>query len=135
MPKSLSALIRSKICVRSRTPQLIVSGTIGERDVPEFQRVRGEYGEWRTGITVTRQNVENDVGGMDALAQRLGAGGLDRRQPVVEYRREDFHHLPIAIGGAGELAADFLHGGGQDPGFLNGAPFLKAPGLRARTGT
>ena len=59
--------------------------------MPEFQRVRGEYGEWRTGITATRQNVENDVGEMDALAQRLGAGGLDRRQPVVENRREDFH--------------------------------------------
>jgi len=40
---------------------LIVSGTIGERDVLEFQRVRGEYGEWRIGITATRQNVENDV--------------------------------------------------------------------------
>jgi hypothetical protein len=30
-------------------------------------------------------------------------------------RGEDFHHLPIAIGGARELAADLFHGGRQHP--------------------
>jgi len=94
---------------------LIVSRAIGKRDVPEFQGVRGEDGEWRAGITATRQNVENDVGGIDSLVQRLGASGLDRWQSVIENCREDFHHLPIAIGGAGELAADLLYSGRQDP--------------------
>jgi hypothetical protein len=52
---------------------------------------------------------------MDAFVQGLGAGGLDRRQAVVENRGEDFHHLPIAAGGACKLAPDFLHGGGENP--------------------
>ena len=34
---------------------------------------------------------------------------------VVENRREDFHHLAIAVGGAGEFAADFLHRRRQNP--------------------
>jgi hypothetical protein len=109
---------------------LIVSCAIGERDVPQFQCVRGEDGEWRTGITVTRQNVDDDIGGMDAFrssmfrkscsafSMRTCANSLnlsdsfdqmspsDRKRSkasaqavstVVENRRQDFHHLSIAI--------------------------------------
>ena len=49
-----------------------------------------------------------DVGGVDALAQRLRAGRLDRRQPVAQHRGEDVDHLPVAVVGAGELAPDPL---------------------------
>ena len=48
-------------------------------------------------------DVENDLGGMDAMILCLGASGFDRRQSVVENRREDFHRLPIAFCGAREL--------------------------------
>ncbi len=40
------------------------------------------------------QDVENDVGGMDALLQGLGAGGFDRRQAVAQHRGQDIDHLP-----------------------------------------
>lgn len=52
---------------------------------------------------------------MDALAQRLGAGSLDSRQAVTEHGREDVDHLSIPIVGSGQLAADPLDAGGQDP--------------------
>ncbi len=71
--------------------------------MPQLQGVRREDGQRRPGIAAAREDVENDVGGMDALIHGLGAGGFDRRQPVIENRGEDFHHLPIAVGGAAVL--------------------------------
>ena len=47
--------------------------------------------------------------------ERLGAGGLDRRQPVGQHRGEDVDHLPIAVVGAGELAPHPLQRGRQHP--------------------
>ena len=47
--------------------------------------------------------------------QRFGAGGLDRRQPVGQHRGQDVDHLPIAVVGAGELAADPSSRGRQHP--------------------
>jgi len=38
------------------------------------------------------QDVEDDVGGVDALRDRFGAGRFDRRQPVGEHRGEDVDH-------------------------------------------
>ena len=55
-------------------------------------------------IALARQNVEDDIGRMDALGERLNASRLDRRQSVGEHRGEDFDHLPVAVVGAGELA-------------------------------
>ena len=37
-----------------------------------------------------------------------GAGRLDRRQAVAQHGGEDVDHLPVAVVGAGELAADPL---------------------------
>ena len=45
------------------------------------QRGRREDGGWRAGITLTRKDVEDDIGGVDAVGDRFGARGLDRRQP------------------------------------------------------
>ena len=61
------------------------------------------------------QDVEDDVGGVDVLAQRFRAGRLHRRQPVAQHGGEDVDHLPIAILGAGELAADPVERGRQHP--------------------
>ena len=45
------------------------------------QRGRCEDGGWRAGITVARKDIEDDIGGVDAMGDRFGARGLDRRQP------------------------------------------------------
>ena len=65
----------------------------------------------RAGIALAGENVEDDVGGVDAVGECLGAGGLDRWQPVGEHCGEDVDHLPIAVVGAGELAPHALHRG------------------------
>jgi hypothetical protein len=79
------------------------------------QRGRGEDRGRRTGVALAGQDVEDDIGGMDAVGDRLGTGGLDGRQPVGEHRREDVDHLPIAVVDTGELASHALHGGRQHP--------------------
>ena len=61
------------------------------------------------------ENVEDDVGRMDALGECLMAGGLDRRQPVGQHRGEDFDHLPIAVVRTGELAPDPVEPRRQHP--------------------
>ena len=81
------------------------------------QRQRG----WRenvggpAGIALPSENVEDDVSGVDALDDRLSAGGFDRRQSVGEHRGEDVDHLPIAVIDASELAPYALHRGWQHP--------------------
>jgi len=40
----------------------------------------------RRRVALSRQDVENDVGGMDALGERLRAGGLHRRRDCQEFR-------------------------------------------------
>ena len=52
---------------------------------------------------------------MDALGERLGAGGLDRRQPVGEHRGENLDELPVAVVGACELALDAVQRRRQHP--------------------
>ena len=65
---------------------------------------RREDGDRRTGIALAGQDVEDDIGGMDTVADSLGTGRLDRRQPVGEHRGENVDHLSIAVVIAGELA-------------------------------
>ncbi len=67
------------------------------------QGVRGHDCDRRGVFALTGEDVEDDVGGVDALAQSLGAGGFDGPEPVAEDGGEDAHHLPIAIVGAGQL--------------------------------
>jgi hypothetical protein len=95
-------------------------------------RRRGERGRedrgWRAGITLAGQDVEHDIGGVDALGDRFGAGGLDRWQPIGEHRGEDVDHLPIAVVGTGELALYALHRGREDP-VLEGGAVAQGAGL------
>ena len=92
------------------------------------QRRRREDRGRRAGIALAGEDVEDDVGGVDAVGDRLGAGGLDRRQPVGEHRGEDVDHLPIAVVGAGELAPHALHRGRQHP-VLEGRAVAQGAGL------
>jgi hypothetical protein len=63
---------------------------------------------------------------MNIVGERLGASGIDRRQAVVERRREDFHHLPVAVVGAGELFPDLLDRRWQQPILERGAVAQRA---------
>ncbi len=94
----------------------------------QCQRGRREDGGRRARITLAGKDVEDDVGGVDAVSDRFGAGGLDRRQPVGEHRGEDVDHLPIAVVGAGELAPYALHRGRKHP-ILEGSAVAEGAGL------
>ena len=48
-------------------------------------------------VAAAGEYVENHIGGVHTLADGLGAGRLDRRQPIAEHGGEDVHHLSIAI--------------------------------------
>ena len=104
----------------------------------ELQRVRSEDRRHGSRIAAAREDVEDDVGRMNAFADRLGASGFDRRQSIGEHGGENVDHLTIAVVGTGELAPhprskDLCAVGGAQS--LNGAPLRNAPGLRANTGT
>ena len=65
--------------------------------MPQPQRLGGHDRRRRSGLAPPGEDVEDDVGGVDAFAQRLGAGGLDRRQAVAQHGGEDLDHLPVAV--------------------------------------
>ena len=80
-------------------------GTIGDGRMAQHQGGRrADRGRWGR-ITLAGKDVEDDVGGVDTMGDRFGAGGLDRRQPIAEHRGEDVDHLPIAIVGWRACAA------------------------------
>jgi len=83
--------------------------------VAQCQRIRGENGGRRPWIALAGQDVEDDIGGMNALPHGLGAGRIDGWQPVGEHGRQDVDHLPIAVMGAGKLAPDPFHPRRQHP--------------------
>eukprot|EP01035_Chromulina_nebulosa_P027695 gene27696-biopygen17727 len=79
------------------------------------QGIRGHDCDRRSMIPLSRQDVDDDIGGMDALTQRLGAGALDRGKTVAQHGSEDVDHLPIAIIGFSQFAANPLDTCRQDP--------------------
>jgi hypothetical protein len=113
---------------------LIIAGAVGERHVQQRQRLGRRDRRRERRLAPAGENVENDVGGMDALAHRLGAGGLHGGQSIIEDGGQNLDHLAIAIVTAGELRRTRSIAPGNTQS-LNGAPFRSAPGLRARTGT
>ena len=94
----------------------------------QCQRGRREDGDWRPRITLTGKDVEDDIGRVDAVGDRFGARGLDRRQSVGEHRGEDVDHLPIAIVGTGEFAPHAFHRRRQHP-VLEGCAVAQSAGL------
>ena len=42
---------------------------------------RHDVGPWG-GFALPGQDVEHDIGGMDAVTERFGTGGFDRRQTI-----------------------------------------------------
>ena len=52
---------------------------------------------------------------MDAVGERRGTGRLDRCQTVAQHRRQDLHHLAVAVVKAPQLAPYPLQAGRQRP--------------------
>ncbi len=59
---------------------------------------------------------------------RLGTGGVDGRQAMIQHGAEYFDELLIAIGMLLQLRADLRQSGRQRP-VLEGSAVLSAPGL------
>ena len=53
----------------SRPAAAIVAGAIGDRRLPQTQGLRCRDRRHRAGIALARQNVEHDIGGMDAAGE------------------------------------------------------------------
>ena len=89
MPKSLSSPMRSKSLDafhQAVSPQFDHSGRSRRAACAAASTpLEIEIRRWWRRLTPAGENIENDVGGMDALAQRFGAGGLHGGQPVVEH--------------------------------------------------
>ena len=100
----------------------------------KLKRFGGEDGGGRSDLALPGQDVQHHVAAEQACRERLGAGGLDRRQPVGQDGTQDVDHLPVAVGHGFEFAAHALQRFRQSQAW-NGAPFRKAPGFLARTGT
>lgn len=66
-------------------------------------------------VHVAGQDVEHDIGEVDAVTERFGTGGFHRGQTVSQHHVEDVDHLPIAIVAAGKPAPDPLDCGRQHP--------------------
>lgn len=80
----------------------------------QTQRIgRGDAG-WRRRLSLARQHSQNHIAIGEARLQRLGTGGLNRGQSVIEHRAQDFDELAVGVGMR------------LQP--LNGAPLRKAPG-------
>lgn len=94
--------MRSTIWVRPSdgSPEVVVAGTIGDRRMTERQcGRRHDVGRWG-GFALASQDVEHDIGGMDAMTEGFGTGGFHRRQTVGQHGIEDVDHLSIAIVGS-----------------------------------
>ena len=89
----------------------------------------GGGGGWRWRASTVRITSPLAMPGL----QRLGTGGLDRGQPMIEHRAQHLDELAIAVGVALQLGADLGQAGGRSQS-LNGAPLRKAPGFFIRTG-
>ena len=65
--------------------------------MPQPQCVGCQDGQrcWR--LALAGEDVQHDIGGVHALAQRLGAGGFDGTEAVAEHGGEDVDHLPVAV--------------------------------------
>jgi hypothetical protein len=64
---------------------------------------------------MTRQDVEDDVGRVDAMANGFGAGRLDRAETVGQHRGKDLDHLAIAAVRGLQPASHALQVGRQQP--------------------
>jgi hypothetical protein len=84
-------------------------------------------------LSPTCQHRQNHVAAGDARLQRLGAGGLDRGQAMIEHRAQHLDELAVAVGVMVQFARTWVSAAGRSQS-LNGAPLRKAPGFFISTG-
>jgi hypothetical protein len=115
-------------------PEVVVTGTIGDRRMTKRQcGRRHDVGRGR-GFALPGQDVEHDIGGMNAVTERFGAGGIHRGKAVgrTALRISTICLLPSSVLASLRRTRSIAPGSTQS---LKGAPLRKAPGLRASTGT
>ena len=108
------------------SPEAVISGAVSNGFAAELKRIRGVDGEGWGRITTPGEDVEDHIGRMDALGQRLGAGGFHGVQPVGEDRDEDVDHLAVTIIDTAQLPAHPLYRRGQFP-FLERCAVPQSP--------
>lgn len=87
------------------------------------QAQRGDGEKRGRQITTTRQNVDDDRGGVGALIEGFGAGGLNGSPAIIGHTAQDLDHLTIPAIAALQLAADRGHRGWKYPFLERGAGF------------
>lgn len=108
--------------------EIIVARAIGHGFVGQAQRGWGkQQGRWQ-GIAASREDVDDDWCGVNALIEGFATGGRDGHQAVIANAAQDLDHLPVAIIAALHFAPDRGHGRGQDPVLERGA-ITQRPGF------
>src|ERR1700760_869643 len=95
-------------------PEAVISVAISGGRMPQPQRLRRADRAGWLWLTAPGEDIDDHVGGVDALTQRFEASRLDRWQSVAQHRGEDLDHLTVAVDCPLQLAADPLQTGGQD---------------------
>ncbi len=86
-----------------------------------------QQGRWQ-GIAASREDVDDDRGGVNALIEGLATGRLDSHQTIIANAAQDLNHLAVAVIAALQLAPDRGHGRGQHPVLERGA-ITQRPGF------
>lgn len=81
----------------------------------QAQGRRGQQERRRFRIAPARQDIEDHIGGVNALREGFGACLLHRRHSFRQHSTEDLHHLAVAIRGALQLASDLFESSGKNP--------------------
>jgi len=87
----------------------------------KFQGIRRRDGKRLNDLSLARQDVQDDVGRVDAFIQGFRAGSFDCRQTIAENRGQDLDHLPVAIVAPTEFVPDPGQAGRQHPILERGA--------------
>jgi hypothetical protein len=82
--------------------------------MPERQCGRRQDVGRGSGLALPSQDVEHDIGGMNAVTERFSTGGFPQPGVRGQHCAEDIDHLSIAVIGAGKLAPHTLHRGRQN---------------------
>jgi hypothetical protein len=77
--------------------------------MPKRQRGRRQDVGRMSGLTLTSQDVEPDIGVMNPVTERFSTSGLNCLKAIGRHRVEDVDHLSIAVIDAGKLAPYTLH--------------------------
>ena len=109
-------------------PQAVVALTVGHRLVAKLQALGRRDGRRRCRLALPGQDVEYDVGAARTAVERLGAGRLDRLQPVLQHCRQHRDELPVAVVVGRQPGSQPAEGVGQLP-VLEGCAVTQCAGL------